>query len=84
MDSIMYTEGPASKCIIKLDWKPKTKSMQRDLLVCLLFAFGKRRCYYINQRTFNSCHVITVPTLSSPNTAIKDFVYNMFEIKTIL
>ena len=65
MDSIMCTEGPASKCIIKLDWKPKTKSMQRDLLACLLFAFGKRRCYYINQRTFNSCHVITVPTLSS-------------------
>ena len=65
MDIIMYTEGPAPKCIIKLGWKPKSMFMQRYLLVYLLFAFAKRRYYYINQRSFNSCLVIIVPTLSS-------------------
>ena len=41
MDRIVCKEGPASKCITKLDEKPKTKSMKGNLLVYLLFAFTK-------------------------------------------
>ena len=88
MDSNMCKEGLALISITKLDWKSKTNSMKGDLLVYLSFDFAKKRCSYINLRTFNSYHIIFVPTLSSGAKITKHcsqkFVYNMFQIKTFI
>ena len=88
MDSNMCKEGLALISITKLDWKSKTNSMKGDLLVYLLFAFAKKRCSYINLRTINSCHIFFVPTLLSGAKITKHcsqkFVYNMFQIKTLI
>ena len=49
-------------------------------MVYLLFAFPKKRCSYINLRTFNSCHITLYQpfhlVLKSANTAVK----NLFTI----